>query len=231
MADGEDVDADLDHVLEDFLDLVFLLADAEHDAGLGDEAARLGVFEHPEGAVVAGGLADRALEALDRLEVVVENVRAGVEDDVEVFLLAAEVGRQHFDRALGHAVVHGADGGRPDGGAAVLEVVAGDGGDDGVLQIHAGDRLGHAGGLAEVELGRAAGLYRAKGAGTGADVTQNHDGGGATAPAFAHVRALSTLAYGVQTVRIDDLAHLLVFVAGGELGAEPIWFPVMHLDE
>ena len=78
------------------------------------------MFEHPEGAVVAGGLTDWALETLDGFEVVVEYVGAGVQHDVEILLLAAKVGGEHFDRALGRAIVHGADGGSPDGGAAVF---------------------------------------------------------------------------------------------------------------
>ena len=65
------------HVLKHFFDFFLSLADAEHDAGLRGEAAGLGVFEHPEGAVVAGGLTDWALEAFDRLEVVIENIGAG----------------------------------------------------------------------------------------------------------------------------------------------------------
>ena len=111
--------------------------------------------------------------------------------------MAAEVRCEHFNGAFGHAVVNGADGGCPNGGPAVFQIVAGDGSNHGVLEVHTGYGLGHAGGLTNIEFGRSTCLDSTKGAGTGADVTQNHDGGGTARPAFAHVRALGTLADGV----------------------------------
>ena len=72
------------------------------------------MFQYPEGAVIARGFTDRTLEAFDRFEVVVENIGAGVEHQVKVFLLAAKVGGEYFDGAFGHAMVDGADCSRPD---------------------------------------------------------------------------------------------------------------------
>jgi hypothetical protein len=67
---------------------------------------------------------------------VIENVGAGVEHYVEVFLLSSEVSSEYFDCTLGGAVMDRADGGGPDPGASVFEVIARHGGDHGVLQIH-----------------------------------------------------------------------------------------------
>ena len=68
--------------------------------------------------------------------------------------VALEVGDQHLDRAPGDARADLADAGGEDAGAAVLLVVAVDGGDDGVAQAHARDGVGHARGLRGI--GRAA---------------------------------------------------------------------------
>ena len=79
LADGQDVHVGGGDVADQLGDLFLAFADTEHDAGLGDEVAGLGVLEHPEGAVVAGGLADRTLQAFNRLEVVIEDVGTRVE--------------------------------------------------------------------------------------------------------------------------------------------------------
>ena len=92
-------------------------------------------------------------------------------------------------------------------GAAVGQFVAGDAGDDAVPQAHLRDGLGDARGLAEVELGRPAGLDRAEVAGARADVAEDHHGGGAARPALAEVRALRALADRVELVVVHQLAR------------------------
>ena len=47
LADRQHIDADCLHILEYLFDLFILLTDAEHDAGFGGKAARLGMFEYP----------------------------------------------------------------------------------------------------------------------------------------------------------------------------------------
>jgi|GEM_PF-7009706 len=50
LTDAKNIGAHIDHVFHDLLDLIFLLANAKHNAGLGYEAAGLGIFEHPKGS-------------------------------------------------------------------------------------------------------------------------------------------------------------------------------------
>ena len=119
---------------------------------------------------------------------------------------------------------HGTDGRGPDGGAAVGQFIARDGSDDGVLQAHEPDRLGHAARLVVIELGRAAGLHRAKAAAPRADVAENHDRGRLARPTFAEVRALGALANGVELVLVDDPGRFQVDRAAGDFGAEPVRF-------
>jgi len=221
LADGENVGLVGGDVAEGLLDLSLSLPEAEHDAGLGDEAAGFGVLEDGAGAVVAGLDADGFLETFNGFQVVVKNVGLGVEDGVEVVELALPIGREDFDGGLGIAVADGADGGGPDGGTAIGEFVAGDGGDDAVAQAHFRDGIGDAGGFAEVEFRGAAGLDGAEITGARADVAEDHHGGGAARPAFAEVGALRALADGVEFVFVHEGADGLVAGAAGEFGAEP----------
>ena len=109
-------------------------------------------------------------------------------------------------------------------GATIGQVVAVHRGDDHVLQPHPLDRLGEAHRLQRVECRRRAVGNRAVGAVPGADVTQDHKGGGPVLPAFADVGAAGLFAHGVE----PQLAHhrLDVRVAGsaGCLHLEPSRF-------
>jgi len=221
LADREDVGLVGRDIADRLFDLLLRFTEAEHDAGFGDEAAALGVAKDGAGALVAGLDADGFLEAFDGLEVVVEDVGLGVEDDVDVGGVAFEVGREDLDGGPGVAVADGANGGGPDAGAAVGKLVAGDAGDDAVAKIHFRDGVGDAGGFAEVEFGRAAGGDRAEVAGARADVAEDHHGGGAAGPAFAEVGALRALADGMEFVVIHEAAGGGVAGAAGKFGAEP----------
>ena len=101
------------------------------------------------------------------------------------------------------------------------QFVARDGGDDGVLEAHEADGLGHAARFVAVELGGAAGLHGAKAAASRADVAEDHDRRRLARPAFAEVGALGAFANGVELVLVDDLGRLLVNRAAGDFGAEP----------
>src|SRR5688500_4753397 len=83
LAEGEDVAGDGDEVVDDGVDLVRLLAEAEHDAGLGDEPLLFGGLEELERAVVLRLRADALVEARDRFHVVVQDLRTLVEHELE----------------------------------------------------------------------------------------------------------------------------------------------------
>ena len=91
-----------------------------------------------------------AVEAGHRLDVVVEDVGARVEDDRERLPAALEVGDEHLDRAAGDAGADLANRGREDPGAAVRLVVAVHGRDHGVPQAHARGRVRDAARLVRV---------------------------------------------------------------------------------
>lgn len=71
LADGYDIDLGFSDVAQELGDFLFLLTDPKHQAGLSDELPRFGMFEDPEGTVIARGLTDGALEAFDRLQIMI----------------------------------------------------------------------------------------------------------------------------------------------------------------
>lgn len=116
------------------------------------------------------------------------------------------------------------------GGAAVGQVVAIDGGDNGVAEAQGADGLGHFERLVGVEGEGAAGAGVAEFTGAGTDVACDEEGGGATVPAFAEVGASAAFADGVEAVSFDGGA------GGGEIGvvasvdSQPVRFAeVFHL--
>ena len=80
-------------VSKHLLDLVILLAEAEHDARLGEDvgAEFFGPLEHTKAAVVAGLRAHLAVEPFDRLEVVVEDMKVFRKQRCDGALLLVEV--------------------------------------------------------------------------------------------------------------------------------------------
>ena len=82
---------------------------------------------------------------------------------------------------------------------------------------------GHTARFIGVELRRAAGLDMAKSARPRAHVTENHDGGRAPPPAFAHVRAFGRLAHRMQAVLVDNRPQVLVCLAPRQSRSQPRW--------
>ena len=91
-------------------------------------------------------------------------------------------------------------------GAAVGEIVAVDRGDDDVGKPELEGRLRHVLRLGGVERAGHAGLDVAEGAGAGAGVAHDHEGGVLLVPALADVRAAGLLAHRDEAVFLDDLA-------------------------
>ncbi len=114
------------------------------------------------------------MQASHGLDVVVEDVRSCREHRLESLLLhVEEVGRQNLDRGVGKLCLERADRGRVVAGAAIGNIVAVDGRDDDVLQLHLCRHVREPQGLQRV--GRAlglAGMDVAVAAGARAGVTQ-----------------------------------------------------------
>src|SRR5713101_816221 len=170
LPNGQDLNVVRPQVAKDLDHLVDLLTQAEHDPGLRIDGRvhPLGALQELERARVAALRPDLRIETWHRFDVVVEDVGTGAHHGGERGLVAHEIGDQHLDVALWDALADLPDGPGEDGGPTVLELVAVDGGDDGMMQVHPLDRLGDANRLAKVEHPRPPGLDGAEAAGPGA---------------------------------------------------------------
>src|SRR4051794_12999214 len=192
LADRDDLDVVIAQLPEHVDDLVVGLAEADHAAGLRHDlvaARRLRVAQHARRAQELRAAPCDRVEPRDDLDVVVEDVGALVDDLGERHLLAAEVGRQHLDLALGRLVADLADDADERGRAVVGEVVAVDARDDRVAKAHQRHRASDARGLERVVPGRLAGLDVAEAAAARAGVAEDHERRGPPLPALADVRA------------------------------------------
>ena len=201
------------------VEFVVGFAEADHQASLGGKALNLGAAEEFERTLVLGLRPNTGILGRNGFDVVVEDVRFGVEDLLEGGPVTGEVGDEDFDRGGGTGDADASDCFGPDVGTAVREIVASNGGDHAVFEVHASDGFGDALGFAEIGRLRVAGGDVAEGAVACAGVAEDQDGGGAAGPAFAEVGTHGGLADGVEMVAVDILAERVICVPGGQLDA------------
>lgn len=243
LAEGDDVDAGGAQVAQRGDDLVLLLAEAEHDARLGDDAVavavvvsaldRLDVLEHGE-ALAEGGaaVAHVGREGLDGLDVVRVDVEPAARHERHHVQVAPEVAGQGLDEQARLLGLDAPDGLGEVARAAVGEVVAVDARQHDVAQPPARQGLGGVLGLVRVQRrGRAVRLDAAEAAAARARVAHQHDGRRrgvlvAAAPALRDVGAPRLLAHRVQPQPAQVLLDLLVVVVARGYGRlQPLWQP------
>ncbi len=223
LADGEDVGAGGPDRAHRLLDLRPLLAQADHDAALGEQARALRAPEQLQRAAEAGAGAHLAVQARHRLRVVVQDVGPGGDHGLEGGPVPLEVRDQDLHRAAGHTGADLTDAGGEDARSPVTLIVTVDGGDHRMAQAHARHRVGHAAGLLGVGRTRGQpGLDRAEPAGAGAYVTQDHEGRGAAVPAVADIGTAGLLAYGVEVQSPHQIAQPFVALADRRARLDPL---------
>ena len=222
LADRDDVDADGGEVGERLDDLVVGLPHADDQPRLRRHAGGLRPGQQGEAAGVAGRRAHGPLQPRHRLEVVVEDIRPGVDDRLQRVGIALEVGDEDLDAGARPASADRPDRGGEGGGAAVGKVVAGDGGHDGEGESHPVDGLGDPLGFAGVEGDGPPGVDEAEAAGAGAALAVDHEGRGAVGPALEDVRAARLLAHGDEVEVADRLLQPQVVVADPDARHGPL---------
>ena len=224
LADGHEVDIGRAQIVHELQDLVPLFAQADHDARLGEDRGikLLHPLQQPDRMEIARAGPNGQIVRRHGFEIVVEHVGLCRDDDLQRAVLAQEVGRQDFDRRCRRRRADGANNLRKMLGAAVVEIVAVDRGDDDMGQAHLLHRIGDARRLVVVERGRDAGRDVAEGAGARADLAHDHEGGVLLVPALADVGAAGLLADRDQLVRLHDLARVGVTLRGRRLDADPV---------
>src|SRR5579862_94157 len=107
-------------------------------------------------------------------------------------------------------------------GAAIVEIVAIDRGNDHVRKAELAGSLRDMRWLGSVKRAGQAGLHVAKGARPRAGVAHDHEGGVSLLPALADIGASGLLAHRVQAVFAHDALGLQIARRDGRLDADPI---------
>ena len=200
LTDGDDVHPDRSQVGKEAIDLADRLAETDHQSGLDGQPCGLRPSQHSKASCVAGGRAHGPLQTRNRLHVVVEHIRAHVEQSLLRCRIALCVADQRLDPGARAAFADRDHTRRHVGHAAVVEVVAGHHREHRMLQIHGSDRLGNAArfvGLGRLRLAR---VDEAEAASPGAAFSEHHERRGTVGPTIAEVRAAGLLAHRHQPV-------------------------------
>ena len=224
LAGGEDVHRIPDQVFHERVQLFGSLPESEHHSGLGQRPGPqfLGAPQQIERALVPRSGPDRLVEPRHRFHVVVEDLGILLHHDGERRPVSLEVRDQHLDGGVRTAPPDGADGLREDAGAPVRQVVAVHRSDHRVPEIHELDGIGDPFRFFEIETHRTPRGHRAEPAGPGADVTQDHEGGRALAPALRNVGAASFLAHRVEVLLAEEAPEPPPGGAGRDPHPEPV---------
>ena len=153
LADGGDVDILLTEVAKELFDFGGSFAEADHEAGLCHDIGAVGAGEakNVERLPVVCLGTHAAIEAWGCLHIVVEDVGGSVEDAGDGDGVAFEIGGEDFDAGVRERKFHVADGFGEVRGAAVVQIVTIDAGDDDVAEVHFGGHAGDIGGFGGVE--------------------------------------------------------------------------------
>ena len=225
LAHGQKIDVGRTHVVHHLVDLQALLAQAQHDAGLGEDRRiePLHRLQQAQRGIIARARADHRIEPRDGFQIVVVHVRSRGDDRLDGGLvLVAEIRGEDLDRRGRARLADRLDHLDELARAAVGQVVAVHRGDDDMLQAHLHRRLGDMLGLQRIDLAGHAGLDVAEAAGARADVAQDHHRRVFLGPALADIRARRFLAHGDEVLRAHQRAGLGEPFRGGGLDADPV---------
>ncbi len=201
LPDGQEVASGGAQIRHRVVHLCRRLAEPHHDARFGGHSGSqaLGEAEHRERAAVARLRPNRLREPLDGLEIVVEDVRAGLQHRAERGLLALEIRGQDLHPRGRRRGPHRPDGGREVPRSAVGEVVARHRRDHHVAEPHPACRFGDPRRLVGIERPRTCRVDGAEAAAAGAAGSGDHEGGGGAREALADVRTTRLLADGGES--------------------------------
>src|SRR4029077_13666505 len=153
--------------------------------------------------------------------VVIEHVRLGLKDNPQRVVKALEIRDQDLDAAARRQFSNLADGFGKNAGPAQIVVIAIHASYNRVFQSECGDGLGNTARLTPINSSRLTLGHRANTAATSADVTQQHERGGAVIPALADVGTLCRFTDGVQSQASGQLLEIMEVLAGRGFGSEP----------
>ena len=224
LPDGEEIDVRRAQIVHHLQHFVTLLAESDHDAGFGEDRGIdfLDPLQQPDRMEIARARPHAEITRRHGFQIVVEHVGLRRDHDLERAFLAQEVRRQDLDRGGRAARADRADGLGKMLGAAVGEIVAIDRGDHDMGEPELEGRFRDVLRLARIERAGHAGLDVAEGAGAGAGVAHDHEGGVLLVPALADIRAARLLAHRDEAVFLDDVAGVGIAARGRRAHADPV---------
>src|SRR5437868_115722 len=126
LSDSQEIHLRRTQIVHHLQDLVAFLAEAYHDAGLGEYGGvdLLHPLQQPDRMEVARAWAHRQITRGHGLEIVVEDVRFRRDDKLERAVLAQEIGGEEFDGRGRTTRADRANGASEMRSTAVIEIVA-----------------------------------------------------------------------------------------------------------
>ena len=223
LPDGQEVDVGGAQVVHHLQYFGAFLGEPDHDAGFGKNQGIqvLGPIEDAQRMEIPRPRANARVEPGHGLEVVVEDVGAGGDHRLQGAVFVAEIGGEHLDGGRRRGFADALDAAHELAGAAVLQVVAVDRGDDHVPEAHLGHGDGQVFRLQGIDRVGLARLDVAKRAGPRAGVAEDHHRRMTAFPAFADVRTRCLLANRMQVVAAHEAPGFAVRLRGRRLDADP----------
>ena len=202
------------------------------DFGEDRRIVPLDALEQSKRGVIAGAGPDRRVEPRHRLEIVIVDVRARLDDLLDRgFGLVAEVRREDLDRRRRRVPAKRLDHPNELVRAAVGKVVAVHRGDDDMLEAELGRGDGDMLRLHRIDRPWHSRLHVAEGAGAGAGIAEDHHGRVLLGPALADVRTGRFLADGRQVEPAHQLAGFVEAGADRGLDPDPVGLALLGRDE
>ena len=230
LADGQHVHIVGTQVLDGVDDLLVGLAQAHHDAALGAHVRTAGLvaLQQVQRVLIAGAGANVFVQLRDGLDVVVEHIRGCFHQNIHRGIQAGtEIRGEDFDLGLRGAGANLADALGKMLSTPVGQVVPVHGGNHHILEAKVVHGFCQMQRLFRVQRVGAAEAHITERAATGADVTHDHEGGGAATETLWQVGAGGFLADRMQLLLAQHRLDALDFAVGGNAYANPVRFTLV----
>jgi len=231
LADGRHVDVGGAQIAKHGVYVVRGFSQSHHETGLCHKIGTKppGKAKHLERLSIIRLGPHAAVESRRGLHIMIEHVRTGVENTRDGVMIAAEIGRQHFDAGVGERTSHLPNRIGEMTRSTVVQIVAIDAGDDDVSQSHRRRHASDVGRFVRIEahilLRRRPLRHRTESAASRAKIPQDHEGRGAPVKALVNIRTARGFAYGVQIQPAQIGLQVVQRIEVCGRFASPFWKP------
>nr|DAO23852.1 MAG TPA: hypothetical protein [Caudoviricetes sp.] len=234
LSEGHDPHARFAQVGEGLQHFVIAFAEADHQSAFGHGAPLREQAQRFEARFIGSPRTHQRRKPPDGFDVVPDDVGPGCEYRLQQCGIRIQIGNKELDRCVRILLPHGPHGSCPVSGPAVGQVIARDGGDDDMPELHQAGALGDLAGFRRIGRQGPARTRRTETAVARTDFTQDHESRRAAAPAFGLVGAHSARADRMEAVALHDPLHIRVFGGAVQPYFQPVGFfqyvcPVIQL--